>query len=380
MNRPKAMRFFPDWYGTAHPNPSSELIEMRLKCIAAAVADIDRRDAAGFARELLRMNSSDSLRDDLARQFSDIDKAFPATHNANLINVMLAGCIASILDSGGPCATSAALTLKAMTLSGKGRSVEPPELLVEALTFLVDEGTRVREAAHRSAQLLPTLNRIPAIEMVPANVEDIPDNQWPLASKNDKALAAAITSGHTAVATLRTSIEALRNDLETALGRDRALQALQEETEVLWWLFSGWSDIGNRPFSQLTSPSGSLVLGYDFARLTRFVPGHPRSPAILAKAVAMSTLPATPINLATVVSDGSTHLRTQLAEVRRHSDTPSPLILAIFRSAETSGDSWRPAFESVVGVSTELTATPTEWADQFYDEILLHRTLSDATS
>jgi hypothetical protein len=329
-------------------------------------------------------DTSIAKRHSLVEQFKQVDLAYPARNNENLTDVMLAGCIAHAIDMGGTVGTAAALALKTMTISGTARSVEPPELVEGSLEFLKLEGGRVREEAHDSPDSLPAIRPISPAKSVSLAVEDIADNGWDAVRKNDKAIATAITDLQKSFTSVTKTTQDLQADTVAALSaldrqqRDPAILALQEETQILWWLFGAWSDDTKSPFSSLRLPGASLTLAAELARFTRFLPGHPRGASILAKAIASCEGDHAPVTLVNVVSNISAEWWKGAASLVNVVDGTTPVVLAINRSAEAPGDSWQPAFETVTGLSSTHTRTPVEWATQFCDEILLQRMLNDA--
>jgi hypothetical protein len=223
-------------------------------------------------------------------------------------------------------------------------------------------------------------------EFSAASIVDVPPNQWAVITQNDKALAATVASVQVSVTTLASEIGALRTEAARAFAlldsrqRDSATVALQEETQVLWWLFGGWSEDAGGPFGKIKLPGGGLLLGAEFAKMTRFVPAHPQTEAILGRAVVQCAGSNEPAPLCDVVSSTDLNWRRKLISLVGPEDVLTPVLCAITRSAESQGDHWHEAFQTVTGVSPKLSASPAEWAARLCTEILLRRALANATA
>lgn len=385
MKLPSVLRYFTDWHGSIHPNPTPDLFTSRLSAIEATTADMSLEAAVGLVSIFLRGDAEQvrSERDGFVQRFSESDRTFPASNNANLVNVMLAGCVAALLDKGGARGVAVALALKAMTMRGKVHQPPQTEVLPAALRLLRAEGARVREEAHDDLAPMPAFAEVVVPAPTPPAVEEVPDGQWPLVAKNDKAIVASLTTLQKTVSALAKATKGLRGETVAAFGvrptlRDRAVVALQEETQILWWLFGEWSEDGQANFADLKLPGGSMVVGRELALLTRLVPGHPRVGAILGKTLRSHPEGRREASLAEVVSDAKLEWRKAAVAVSKPDRFLTPLLFATERSTEGSSDSWQGTFETVTGVSVGTSALPTEWAEHILDEVLLLRVLADA--
>jgi hypothetical protein len=313
--------------------------------------------------------------------FAAVDKSFPARNNDNLVDVMISGCLAQLLDAGGLRGTIAALALGTMTLSPNARTVVPIELLDAARAFLKSEGGRVRESAHRAPGMMPPIRALAVTKASAIAVEEVAANQWDGIAKNDKALAAAIDV--TAKATDE-RLSKLREDVTaafTSLGprlRDPAVTALQEETQILWWLFGAWSDDAGQPFSHVLLPGAGLIIGKEFADLLRFATDHPRGSALIARAIAACGGAAEASTLVDTVLNTPVAWRKETGTLSNKAEALTPILCAVARSAEAPGSSWQEAFTAVTGVSATLQLTPSLWASHICQELLLQRALSNA--
>lgn len=381
------LRYFPDWYGAVHQHASPDLIDIRLRCVAAGVADLEPQEAVDLVSALLapELEESAKQRERLVETFAETDRSFPVKTNRNLVDVMLAACIASAIDKGGPTAVAASLAIKTTSIDGAAFEVLPSELHQGARAFLRVEAVRQREQAH--AEIPPISGLTPVAQpkaVAPVAIDETTEN-WDAMRKNDKAILASVAAIGKSVERVFTVVEHLRKESAAIFAsagtrfRDPAVAALQEETQVLWWLFGAWSEAAGCSFDGLRLPDNTLPIACEFTEFMRFVPGHPRTRPLLARAL-VGSQGSEPFALSEVVGKAPIEWRKGLLVQEDVPTCAQPLHFAIARSAEASGDNWHRAFESLTRVSPKLSLTPLVWAEQLCDEILLRRVVADGAS
>ena len=382
MTRPKVARLFADWYTRVHPSPPSELVALRAQCVSHHVENARIVDAAKYVKLMVhpdKMNEVD--RSALVESFRVVDASFPATENQNLLAVMLAGCVAQLIDSGGDEGVVAALAVRTAGCRGT-RTVGPRELSKEASDALHSVAIETRERAHAPFPETPPIREVKLGKQPAFTADDVAPNQWDIVAKNDKTLASAIATAQKSVGALAALVEGIRNDVATSLeqvhvrGRDPAVRALQEETQILWWLFGEWSETVQRSFESLSEPGASIILAQELADLTQFVPGHPRQEFLLRRALAKCQARAKECSLHDVITGSPFEWRKACFSDRRSEPIITPLIFALTRSAESPDSTWASSFESVTGLDPLTTCKVFDWGSQLVDETLLLREIS----
>ena len=271
--------------------------------------------------------------------------------------------------------------LSATTLGGNRGQLAQTELLAAAEDHLSTRGYSCRHAAHEELEEVPSIRELAAYKALPAAaVEEIPVNDWAVPTKNDKALASAIAAQSKSLGTLHSQVEGLRKDVSAFVGlvgprlRDPAVRALQEETQVLWWLFGEWSAQEGRSFDRLDRRAAVPLLAFELAGLLRFEPAHPQTRQILRRALARCGGAADD-----VLGIADIALPTKLKFSVPTNELITPILCLSKKAAESPGDdAWLARFAVRVGIDASLKLAPETWASMIVNELLLLRRLNDA--
>lgn len=160
---------------------------------------------------------------------------------------------------------------------------------------------------------------------------------------------------------------------------NREVEFLREESQILWWLFSGYSKSLHRSFNTLNAPQAALAGAIDLGVLTTASHLGPiAAPAILERVIgaAKKAKGVQSIELAKVIDGFSTDDLERLEE----SSTKLPPRLApistAIRLAKNAGPgAWHARFLTETGLHASIEIEPSALATQLYHEHLLGQLL-----
>src|SRR5258708_4378934 len=83
---------------------------------------------------------------------------------------------------------------------------------------------------------------------------------------------------------LSKALETIRRSFDQASQRmNSRLAASDEELDILWWAFGGYSELEEAPWASVSASRKPLVMAVELARLTRFVVEPPSARAVLSR-------------------------------------------------------------------------------------------------
>jgi hypothetical protein len=240
-------RLFADWYGRVQLNPTPEILDRRWACVEAVGSGLQLPTALNVVRLFLGVSQENKSADGFVDTIKKADSTFPVEGNAELLRVMLGAVAANTLTSVSDenIGTAVALALRASQCQGIGQRVRPESIAAEADQYLVRTGIERRKQPLAPPKAPPAVSLLkPAgqVALKRATLAEAAD--WPVANSNDKSLATAIDVAAGGVEALRKTVATLQAETNAALVAlqesiaQPALAVLQEETEVLWWLFA----------------------------------------------------------------------------------------------------------------------------------------------
>ncbi|MNE37679.1 hypothetical protein D3C80_1315420 [compost metagenome] len=152
------------------------------------------------------------------------------------------------------------------------------------------------------------------------------------------------------------------------------LQLLQEETNILWWLFGETSDLLEEPYSALSTGPADLVAGFDLAALTTSPLGPVSVDAMMSRMVRLSKKTRSKSTLSTIVEGLSEDQigRIDLGRISGHDDI-FIMHTALRLVSEIGPNAWQSAFVKRTAFDPELTLDLKSVRLHAYREYLLAR-------
>lgn len=372
--------FFPGWYLLADPSPTHDGLEKRwqgVEAFAEALSKSPNTTTAGVAR--LCLESPGDVEWDwpgvqtMRSAFQTADAAFPMRNNDMELRVLAGASLFRLMDHYDPdAASTAALAVSCAHCRGQGSTLLNRDLLSHARRTLNQASSQVRlpwpstavKVAPAHGKLAEGLKEIQAVGKSGA----APDATFAT------EVAAHFERVHKAIGQLTSNISAAN---EKMLGNQ---DILQEETNILWWLFGERSRDLDKPMSDVGARAVCLIAAKELADLTRFVPGHFAARSFLSRSLDRAKGKAkapTAFALAEVVAEATPEWRRKWMQ---KADLPSkgpllPVLSAVAASLEAEGEAWQGVWKTSTRLKQDISLPPLDLAEQVFEECLLLRSI-----
>jgi hypothetical protein len=351
-------KFFAEWYRIAGIEPKGDDLPKRWAGVESLISEIDVSRSLDVARLYLDARLKSEIKDQFAAIFQKSDPAFPMRNNGLELRVLAGATVAEYVEKHSDEASdSIALAVSAGTYLREPLLI--PEIPQIAQNYLFLEGQRIRTRAE---------HEIKAFSL-----------------KSDQLLAEAKnTAPQNNVGVMLNAMDAPLQKLYTQIGStteatikavdkiEIALASLREQTNILWWVFAGFSQDFRQAYSELPWPAACLIAGKELADLTELLPGPVSVPAVLDKMLSSMGKNRETFSFVDAISGLSRKCReSYLKEAEVHLEDLNPLHLSMRKSLE--GDNWAPSFEDASGLKVKDRITDVGLAIQMYNERLLQR-------
>lgn len=358
-----------EWLRIVYPKPDNGIVEARTKSVGDLLGRLDQAND----RELLGAFLTSALAgfegrlDPDAPQIGTVvesirktQPAFPSdlTENALELRVTCALAIGELLVNGpGEGRASERLAAAMLVLTGGGLRPE-------------EEGRHLRSMAAELARVAEAAIRDRAMEMRSRPEFDLGELD-------------AIDSQGDLPTFWSALLPALRNRFELAEDRSRADR---EELEVLWWLYSAYSEALGRPLASLPGNVAVLACGVEVGDRV-LLPPHPGASEMVADAVLRNRKKSEfgPRSFASLAADWDDPARKLLVpgdeSCRRFALTfPAllPLTWLAMRLTESRGArGWEGEFEQRIGIPPSHEYDLPTFARQAFRERVAQRLISE---
>ena len=351
---------FADRYAQSALSPSAQIITSRQASanrIVETVTQSQVLDLVGAYYDSPHVSLT-WFRDEFAKE----DAGFSLVNNEREMKVLAALILEQLLFKEGSETILAIVT-------GNAAAQRPPEdaswLLSSAKETLVRLSVANREPKAVPTEVAPTIS-----QKLEAEIAEVTNGDWvTLLAVLAKMRAENLASERAISNQAKKSLSALKRELEL----------IKEESQMLWWLFSGHSKSLARSFSSLSAPHAAVAGAIDLGILTSFsYLGPVAVPGILERMIsgAKKAKTSQPTSLAAIV-DGFAAADLQ-ALTSSFKDLPpwlAPISTAL-RLAQTMGSgSWHARYTIQTGLDASSSIDPLELANQLYREHLLGQVL-----
>ncbi len=357
-------REFGDWYRAVGITPSEDQLKRRWQGIESVATSADHVAILDLVRLYYGLSPKQPeaiIR--LREAFQQADASFPMQSNDLEVQI-LAGAAAVATFSSGTASVADVAALGALCADYRGcRECERPKFLVDrARSHLLQRSASLRRLGTDDVSIT-----------VPKEIKDLAAKPTEGAAQPEPSQA--IRSLAVGVQTVTTSFFKVVEQLQLRVRLQR------EESEILWWIFGGYSRDLERPFAELEMPARCLVAAKELADLVDVLPGPvsaaamldrsirgPTTEAQLPKVTLIQAISAVPVNWLSSWCQGN-------ERIQRHGDL-CPTLLAAQRAMEAPGtDVWITPVEKITGLSVRTEFIPVALAMQTYDEHRLLRAL-----
>jgi hypothetical protein len=360
---------FADWYRAATLNPSDIPLAARWEAVETLVPDLDADAVLDVARIYFRLDPTEAGLGRFRRAFKANDPTFRMQENDLELSVLAGAVLVHLLGSRRTSlAQIGALGVIAGGFAGRREQTGVEDLVERSRVLLSrrssDLRTLERETSHRFMRL------------------DDDQLAQSIIAQGDTGSTQALSNA--TAETFRSVIEAM-NDLRTGLARmlrdvRQSQRFLAEETNVLWWVFGGWSrDLESR-FSDMDLGVVALAAGRELASFAAEPSGPLAAEAFLDNVLRQSDPKlAKKVNLKDAINAAPRNWREKAARRSRpHVEALTPALLAIAKSTETEGsEDWIPAYQRASGVDASKASDSLALALALYHEEMLLRALEE---
>lgn len=347
---------FADRYAQSALSPSAQIITSRQATANRIVENVTQSqifDLVGAYYGSPHVSLT-WFRDEFAKE----DASFSLVNNEREMKVLAALILEQLLFKEDP------ETILAI-VAGNAAAQRPPEdaswLLCSAKETLVRLSVDNREPRAVPTEVVPTTN--PKLE---AEIAGVTNGDWEtLLAMLAKMRAENLSSGRNISKQAKESLNALKRELEL----------VKEESQMLWWLFSGHSKTLARSFSFLSAPHAAVAGAIDLGVLTSFsLLGPVAIPGILERMLsgAKKAKTSQPTSLAAIVDGFAVaDLEALTANVKDLPPWLAPISTAL-KLAQTMGTGgWHTRYTTQTGLDASSSIDPLALANQLYREYLL---------
>lgn len=356
---------FADWYRLASVDVNDIDLKARWVGVQAAVESFLPSDLLDAARVFygLPPKTTDFL-DRFRQHFKDADDKFRMLDNTAEVRVLSGAALVGLFDVSDHWGNAAALAVTCPSFRGTRPSAvgDIERLAREALASHSASLRQPKDVAGIGQDLVATTQThvTNLLTAVKANTS--------LNAAHDQfeQVLGDVVSGFTRIS------ECIRTDR-----RERAMRS--EESNVLWWLFGGYSRDLNVAFAKIKAPALVMVAGKEMADLTSTIPGAYSARAFLDKAI-RENLQRDTASLADVVNACPPEWRREVvARGKIHAvEDLCPTLFAMHKADEADGKrAWIKVFQTATQLRPAEQLDPVDLAEQTFEEWLLARAVAE---
>lgn len=281
--------------------------------------------------------------------------------NDHQLTVLAATALVIIMNASTTLAARAALSIT--TTAGYGRATPdlPMDLAALASARLAIIANRLRDRTP-----LARVETVPSVD-IDGTAGKIKEAGW---TNNWQPVADAFASLKAPIDSAFDAIVKAQNTFVRTLSQTLAMQ--DEELNMLWWLFNGYSNDFQMPFHDVPRQRRSLLYAKELADLTSILPGPSSAQALLSRA----GLDGDQETIATVINEAPLSWSRPLVEKAPLSPVSMPLHFGIARAAETGpGNDWIANWNAVTELDANAPIQSLSISTLFYRERLLVRSV-----
>lgn len=371
----------PDFYLLVDLEPKAETLTLRGTAIEAMVDDQTVTDWLSVVRIFVGRLVSADARAVFVSPFRTADPVFPSRGNDAELVALAGATLYELLQRPGKHADVAAYALVCADAAGKGIRGPIPDVLERAHLYLREAAAAARAEGNQDKISKIRAGTSPVKELKALAVAPMPadwtaaDTQMRETRTRANDLLAAVKSMYSGLAKAIEQVGELANQAAVQPNA-AAIQALREETDVLWWLFGERSRDLNEAFDRLPVDSVALVTAKELAELIRVLPGPPAARALLSRALRIAGRSADEDTSLRAVVDGSPRGWRQrwVGTGGSTADDLTPVRAAVRRSLDVDdGADWTAAYDRAGFLPGDTRFTLLELAEHVFNEEMLRR-------
>lgn len=344
------LKNLPKWYNLATITPlESKQFESRSKVVLAIVAN--QSDTFFFDCIRLYLGKPTTLSgflSEFGQYFSEDDPMF-INNGENIIECrVLAGTVISeVIQQGGDLGILVATTLQSALFGIDSHLMINYEIIEEAKAFLIQESI-----AQRERRSFTFNNKLPLIKEGGETAENL--------------------VGH--MKTVNKFVKEFFQYVDDQNAEfQKRFELLEEESNIHWWLFRGFSEVKNAPIKDLDSFESPLILSFELEKLIKFHPTPISITQLLSKSLSLVNELPKEVCLKDVVNLLNTSLKSvSSSSVFSRFGNLAPIHYALSKASELDfAENWVSSLKNSSGIDCEMNIPPLDLSVQFLTELTL---------
>lgn len=284
--------------------------------------------------------------------FAEFDDQFPLdpSHNNNELKVLAAIALAIAVEDESKDGIILSSKIVTASLMSKRQLSIPSVPLVDHATGAISSAALLSRQPKPLEKLQPT--KAP----------------WNNPEEEINKLSGGLENGRTFLTALSTLVIGLRADILKGVVRQNQQSAtitnLQEEVDLLWWVFSGYSEICDQKFSKVPKSSLPILLGIEISQKISQIVEPPSLYALVTRVLEKS-------NQGIQLTDALINIDNRLFEYTKKScPVITPISYAI-KCIEEDSEQWKQKWEKATGLSVGMQFNDRDLAIQCCREQLV---------
>lgn len=354
-------KYFPEWYQQAVLEPTEEELEKRWAGVKAVTEDMDPQQALNVVRLFFGRPLKDpNFIEWFMEFFQEIDPTFPMRNNDQLLRVLSGTIIVHLINEHvNEIVDMVTLAMLCASCQGARPDVPISDVLDYARQYIVKRSNR-------------------HISLDNVSVKEITGKEW---NQQLEDFLAAWPNHN--VEEIKEQVKAPFQKISNLINQKvdvinllvKQIQFQQEETNILWWLFSEYSHDLEQPIADLDLATACLVVGKELADLIAFPPGPQYAKGFLDKMLrTIDPDLKEPVKLCDAINSSPREWREKWVDNENLEKAADffPVHVAASKSLETTKKTtWYDAFETANGIKASKSFHAIELAWQAYLEGLL---------
>jgi GTPase-associated system helical domain len=350
-----------DWLRNVEIQSDEQLADRRWKTAHEYSGTLVRANVPRLLRLFLFARPDPADIKWFADGLSRLDKGFPVANNTEILRLMSGVVMTTTFEANSEEGDAFALGLRVSTFPRRTIQPAEPAILSEAHAYLQATAEKRR----------------------PSNFNEAPMSAETSLDANSQELAAALAG--TDAATTRAQLGEYNKMVATAITASHKMlseqiRRLAEESALLWWVLGEYSTSLERRTTGLTRGEYALAAGAEAADRTHILPPPPSAGALLTRALKPCKADSKkPLTLVDFLNATDRDLRATILKRIDIGASPDlvPLTTGLAKTEEfdDAAAAVKVLPRICPGVKVEHAISPSEAAQQFYDELMFLKAL-----
>lgn len=347
---------FADRYAEAGIAPTAEMIASRQSAADRITNEIEKERILDLVGVYFGSPGLDLTW--FRNEFAEDDTTFSLVNNEREVRVLASAILGALISKGD---STAILAVTTGYCAGRRQPKQCEWLIRDALAALNHKAIENRRTSKIETKITSS-----ATAKLAEEITGYVDGDWPgLKALLTKMRADAQAGTRSIASQTSLALQALNHQLK--------LQ--REESQMLWWLTSGFSRSLERNFADIGLQQAAVIAAIDLGALTTVTHlGPVAAPAILDRVIRLAKRPkgALTKSLSTAIDGISGDDLKRLSDV--NDDVPrrlTPISTAIYLASTIGVEIWHAKFKEITGLEAGTEFDPLDLATQLYREHLL---------